>query len=64
MNKSNVTIGMGQLLVDGGEPDRNLQRAYEMSKEESGKGCDILSLSVLQVCPYSSVTPEGMVCFN
>jgi predicted amidohydrolase len=44
MNKNNVTIGMGQLLVEGGEPDRNLQRACEMAKEASRKGCDILLL--------------------
>jgi len=25
---------------------------------------DILSLSVFQVCPYSSVAPEGVVCLN
>jgi len=44
MNKNNVIIGMGQLLVEGGEPDRNLQRACEMAKEASRKGCDILLL--------------------
>ncbi|MFA6078140.1 MAG: carbon-nitrogen hydrolase family protein [Candidatus Omnitrophota bacterium] len=35
---------MGQLLVEGGEPDRNLMRAEEMIKEAAAKKCDIVLL--------------------
>lgn len=34
-----LTIGMGQLLVEGGEPERNLTRAGEMIEEAREKGC-------------------------
>ncbi len=35
---------MGQLLVEGGEPERNLQRAEKMAREASQKGCEIILL--------------------
>ncbi|MFH1189220.1 MAG: carbon-nitrogen hydrolase family protein [Candidatus Omnitrophota bacterium] len=35
---------MGQLLVEGGEPERNLKRAEEMIKDAAGKRCDIILL--------------------
>ncbi len=35
---------MGQLLVEGGEPDRNLQRAREMAAEAKTKECNVLLL--------------------
>ena len=35
MNK--IKIGLGQLLVEGGEPERNLQRAKELIEEASKK---------------------------
>lgn len=44
MNKKSVRIGMGQLLVEGGEPQRNLQRAEEMAVAAAQKGCQILLL--------------------
>lgn len=44
MDKRIVKIGMGQLLVEGGEPERNLQRAEKMVKEAFQKGCDIILL--------------------
>ncbi len=44
MNKSKVTIGMGQLLVEGGEPERNLKRAGEMARTASEMECDIVLL--------------------
>ena len=43
VNKS-VRIGMGQLLVEGGEPERNLERAEKMIKEASQKNCEIILL--------------------
>ncbi len=39
-----VTIGMGQLLVEGGEPKRNLDRAEKMIEEAAQKGCQIVLL--------------------
>lgn len=35
---------MGQLLVEGGEPERNLQRASKMIKEAASQKCDIILL--------------------
>lgn len=40
----NVRIGMGQLLVEGGEPKRNLARAAEMIRAAAERGCQILLL--------------------
>ena len=39
-----VKIGMGQLLVEGGEPRRNLDRAEKMIQEAARKGCEIILL--------------------
>ena len=39
-----VRIGLGQLLVEGGEPDRNLERAVSMVKEAAQNKCDIILL--------------------
>jgi predicted amidohydrolase len=39
-----LKIGMGQLLVEGGEPERNLERAGDMVKEAAEKGCDLVLL--------------------
>ncbi|PYQ25948.1 MAG: carbon-nitrogen hydrolase family protein, partial [Acidobacteria bacterium] len=35
---------MGQLLVEGGEPERNLQRAAQLVEEAARKQCDIVLL--------------------
>ena len=35
-----VRIGMGQMLVEGGEPDANLSRAVSMIEEAGRRGCD------------------------
>lgn len=37
-------MGMGQLLVEGGEPKRNLERAVAMAKEAAEQKCDFLLL--------------------
>jgi predicted amidohydrolase len=37
-----VKIGMAQLLVEGGEPERNLQRAEEMICQAAQGGCQIV----------------------
>jgi len=39
-----ITVGMGQLLVEGGEPGRNLERAGRMTAQAAEEGCDILML--------------------
>ncbi len=39
-----VTIGLGQMLVEGGEPERNLERASKMIQEAASKGCHIILL--------------------
>lgn len=39
-----VKIGMGQLLVEGGEPERNLGRAEEMVAAARKKQCDLVLL--------------------
>ncbi|MFH0780857.1 MAG: carbon-nitrogen hydrolase family protein [Pseudomonadota bacterium] len=44
MKVDKVKIGMGQLLVEGGEPERNLKRALDMMKKAALLGCDILLL--------------------
>lgn len=44
MNSRKIRIGAGQLLVEGGEPERNLLRAGEIVKEASFKKCDIVLL--------------------
>jgi len=39
-----VKVGMCQLLIEGGEPDRNLQRACEMIEQAASEKCDIALL--------------------
>jgi len=42
--KNSIKIGMAQLLVEGGEPHRNLERAEKMIAEAAQKGCQIVLL--------------------
>ena len=44
IKKDFITIGLGQLLVEGGEPERNLNRAEIMINEASKKNCDLILL--------------------
>lgn len=39
-----LRVGMGQLLVEGGEPDRNLERAALMIAEAAQRHCDVVLL--------------------
>jgi len=39
-----MKLGLCQLLVEGGEPDRNIERASKMIEEASAKGCDLVLL--------------------
>lgn len=44
MQSRTIKIGMGQLLVEGGEPERNLRRAVELIDLAGQKDCDIVLL--------------------
>ena len=44
MNFQRIKIDMGQLLVEGGEPERNIQRALEMLDLGVDRQCDIVPL--------------------
>ena len=39
-----MKIGMAQLLVEGGEPERNLERAEKLVREATQNGCDLVLL--------------------
>ena len=39
-----LRVGMGQLLVEGGEPARNLARAVEMIAQAAAQSCDLVLL--------------------
>ncbi len=42
--KEEILVGLGQLLVEGGEPIRNLERAEIMINDASKKNCDLIIL--------------------
>lgn len=44
MTKHSIKLGLGQLLVEGGEPQRNLNRAFKMIDDASSQHCDIILL--------------------
>ncbi|MCC2545053.1 carbon-nitrogen hydrolase family protein [Hymenobacter sp. BT175] len=44
LSTATIRIGMGQLLVEGGEPDRNLDRAAQMIAEAAAQRCDVILL--------------------
>ena len=44
MGERNLKLGMGQMLVEGGEPDRNFERAGRMISEAASLGCDLILL--------------------
>lgn len=44
MSREKIRVGMAQLLVEGGEPERNLERAEELIHKGKEKGCDIVLL--------------------
>jgi Carbon-nitrogen hydrolase len=39
-----MRIGMAQLLVEGGEPDRNLERAAKLIRQAKSENCDLVLL--------------------
>jgi len=44
VSPSSLKVGMVQLLVEGGEPDRNLARAVEWIGKAADQGCDLALL--------------------
>ena len=39
-----IKLGLGQLLVEGGEPDRNIERAITMIEDAAAQQCDVILL--------------------
>jgi predicted amidohydrolase len=39
-----IKLGLAQLLVEGGEPDRNMERAIKMIREAAAQQCEIVLL--------------------
>ena len=39
-----MRIGMAQLLVEGGEPERNLERAAKLVRQAKNENCDLVLL--------------------
>ena len=39
-----MRIGMAQLLVEGGEPERNLERAAKLVRQAKAENCDLVLL--------------------
>lgn len=44
MDRGQVKIGMGQLLVEGGEPGRNFERARELIRDAAAQKCQLILL--------------------
>jgi predicted amidohydrolase len=44
MKKTSLRAGLGQLLVEGGEPERNMTRAGELVAAAAGQRCELLLL--------------------
>ena len=53
-----LRIGMGQLLVEGGEPDRNMERALAMLKDAKENNCQILLLP--ETFDFAWTHPSGL----
>lgn len=44
MNNTSIKIGMAQILLEGGEVDRNFERAFKLIDEAKEQGCDLVLL--------------------
>lgn len=44
MKSSHLKIALGQILIEGGEPERNFQRAQSYIKAAAEKNCDLIVL--------------------
>lgn len=54
-----VKVGMAQLLVEGGEPERNFQRASKLIQRAANDGCDIVLLP--ETIDFAWTHPSSMV---
>lgn len=54
-----MKLALGQLLVEGGEPDRNFQRAEKMIKMASERACDIILLP--ETIDFAWTHPSSLV---
>lgn len=55
----NVKIGLGQLLVEGGEPWRNFERATKMVRAAAEQNCDIIILP--ETIDFAWTHPSSLV---
>ena len=53
-----IKIGLGQLLVEGGEPERNLDRAIELITEAKKNSCEIILLP--ECLDFGWTHPSGL----
>ncbi len=53
-----IKVGLGQLLVEGGEPERNLQRAIELVVEAKKNDCEIILLP--ECLDFGWTHPSGL----
>lgn len=53
-----IKIGLGQLLVEGGEPERNLERAIELIIEAKKNSCEIILLP--ECLDFGWTHPSGL----
>jgi predicted amidohydrolase len=53
MTSGKIRIGMAQLLIEGGEPDRNLDRAEEYVRRAANEQCDIVLLPESMDCGWT-----------
>lgn len=54
-----IRIGMGQLLVEGGEPTRNMERATEMITDAAKIKCDIILLPEVLDLGWTDVSAKN-----
>ncbi|RZK18655.1 MAG: carbon-nitrogen hydrolase family protein [Hymenobacter sp.] len=55
---ASIRIGLCQLLVEGGEPDRNLARAVQQIAQAAAQGCDIVLLP--ETLDFAWTHPSGL----
>ncbi len=53
-----IKVALGQLLVEGGEPYRNLERARELIVSSNKEGCDLILLP--ECLDYGWTHPSGL----
>ncbi len=53
-----LKLGLGQLLVEGGEPERNMERALNMIEDAAKQNCDIILLP--ETFDFAWTHPSGL----